>query len=99
MEGRLTVAIDDAIYTLNRRDDRQDHRRAILYQQMLERHNSVKDDHNQRITRIEDVFLKIMPARVNRLEDVILDDRLRTGVRKGVVEGIKEYESTDDKDE
>ena len=53
LEYRLTLSLQDAVYTLNQRNDRQDVRRAQLFDIVIKR----IDDYGARTTRMETMVL------------------------------------------
>ena len=54
LENRVSVALQDALYVINQRDDRQDIRRRELYDILNERMNKVEG----RTTRMETLVLE-----------------------------------------
>lgn len=54
LENRVTLALQDAVYTLGQRDDRQDIRRTELYRLLSDRMDKVEE----RTTRMETLVLE-----------------------------------------
>ena len=79
LESRLTVALQDAIYTLGQRDDRQDIRRSELYRLLSERMDKVEG----RTTRMETLVLE-------RALESLIKTRVEKDLPPLVKEGLPE---------
>lgn len=79
MEDRLMLALNDAIYTLGQRDDRQDIRRAQLFDIAIKR----IDDFGSRTERMETMVLE-------RALEVLVKEQIEAEVPKAVEEVLQD---------